>query len=145
MSGCVASSGDACDHAIHPSTASVAECPRKSAARRPAPATPGVLGRGSHLKPIGLLSVTAATESEAAAQVVAQSPGDSEDFTVLFCCTNYDLRKLGNALHAKGYTRVIAAATSRAIGTDGFLDAGLTGFRLPAGRFKVAEAPIEDI
>ena len=97
------------------------------------------------MKPIGLLSVTAATESEAAAQVVAQSPGDSEDFTVLFCCTNYDLRKLGNALHAKGYTRVIAAATSRAIGTDGFLDAGLTGFRLPAGRFKVAEAPIEDI
>jgi len=97
------------------------------------------------LKPIGLLSAMAATESEAAAQVIAQSPGDSDDFTVLFCCTHYDLRKLGSALHAKGLTRVIAAATSRAIGTDGFLGAGLTGFRLPASRFKVAEAPIEDI
>jgi len=97
------------------------------------------------LKPIGLLSATAATESEAAAQVAAQSAAASDDFTVLFCCTNYDLHKLGNALRAKGYRRVIAAATSRAIGTDGFLDSGLTGFRLPAGRFKVAEALIEDI
>jgi len=97
------------------------------------------------LKPIALLSATSATEVEAAAQVVAQSPGDPDDFTVLFCCTNYDLRKLGNALHARGRKRVIAAATSRAIGADGFLSAGLSGFRLPASRFKVADAPIEDV
>ncbi|MBS0419755.1 MAG: FIST C-terminal domain-containing protein [Proteobacteria bacterium] len=97
------------------------------------------------MKPIAVLSTTAATESEAAAQVAAQSPGEADDFTVLFCCAHYDLRKLGTALHANGRTRVIAAATSRAIGTDGFLDSGLTGFRLPAGRFKVADAPIEDI
>jgi hypothetical protein len=97
------------------------------------------------VKPISLLSSSAATEREAAAQVVAESPGDADDFTVLFCCTHYDLRKLGSALHATGRTRVIAAATSRAIGTDGFLSAGLTGFSLPASRFKVAAAPIEDI
>jgi hypothetical protein len=97
------------------------------------------------MRAIALLSTTAATESEAAAQVIAQSPGDADDFTVLFCCAQYDLRKLGRALHAKGRTRVIAAATSRAIGTDGFLGTGLTGFRLPAGRFKVADAPIEDV
>jgi hypothetical protein len=96
-------------------------------------------------QPIALLNATATTEGEAAAQVVAQLPGDADDFTVLFCCAHYDLRKLGNALHARGCKRIIAAATSRAIGIDGFLEAGLTGFRLPAGRFKVADAPIEDV
>jgi len=96
-------------------------------------------------QPIALLSATSTTEGEAAAQVVAQSPGDADDFTVLFCCAHYDLRKLGNALHARGCKRIIAAATSRAIGIDGFLGTGLTGFRLPAGRFKVADAPIEDV
>ncbi|MFX5506082.1 hypothetical protein ABTD43_18715, partial [Acinetobacter baumannii] len=33
----------------------------------------------------------------------------------------------------------------RAIGVEGFLSTGLTGFRLPSGRFKVADALIEDI
>jgi hypothetical protein len=63
----------------------------------------------------------------------------------LFCCTDHDLRKLGQALHSQGRSRVIAAATSRAIGVKGFLSSGITGFHLPAGRFKVADALIEDI
>jgi hypothetical protein len=96
-------------------------------------------------QPIALLNTTAPTERQAAEEIVAQSPGDPDGFSVLFCCTNYDLRKLGNALHAKGRTRVIAAATSRAIGADGFLSAGLSGFRLPSSRFKVAHALIEDV
>ncbi len=99
----------------------------------------------SHLQPIALLSTALAGESEAASAIVAQAPGDADGFTVLFCCTNYDLRKLGQALHARGKGRVIAAATSRAIGPEGFLSTGLSGFRLPSGRFKVAEALIEDL
>ena len=99
----------------------------------------------SHVQPIALLSTAAADEREAASDIIAQSPGDTGGFTVLFCCTNYDLRKLGQALHARGRSRVIAAVTSRAIGPEGFLSTGLTGFRLPSGRFKVADALIEDI
>jgi hypothetical protein len=87
----------------------------------------------------------AAQERAAAAEIVAQSPGEPGGFTVLFCCTSYDLRKLGSALSAQGRSRVIAAGTSRAIGADGFLQAGITGFHLPPGRFKVADALIEDI
>jgi hypothetical protein len=98
-----------------------------------------------HVRPIALLSTVAPGEREAAAQIVAQVPEHADGFTVLFCCTNYDLRKLGQALHARGRSRVIAAATSRAVGIDGFLPAGITGFHLPAGRFKVADALIEDI
>lgn len=98
----------------------------------------------SRVLPISLLSTAVPDEGRAAAEIVAQS-GGAAGFTVLFCCTNYDLRKLGQALHARGQSRVIAAATSRAIGTDGFLSEGLSGFRLPAGRFKVADALIEDI
>ena len=98
-----------------------------------------------HARPIALLSTVAPGEREAAADIVAQSPGDAVGFTVLFCCTNYDLRKLGQALHAQGRSRVIAASTSRAIGLNGFLSAGITGFHLPAGRFKVADALIEDV
>ena len=96
-------------------------------------------------QPIALLSTASAGESQAAADILTQSRDDADGFTVLFCCTNYNLRKLGQALHARGRSRVIAAATSRAIGPQGFLSTGLTGFRLPAGRFKVAEALIEDV
>ena len=99
----------------------------------------------SHVQPIALLNTASPGERVAAADILAQSPGDAGGFTVLFCCTNYDLRKLGQALHALGRSRVIAAATSRAIGIGGFSSTGLTGFRLPSGRFKVADALIEDI
>jgi hypothetical protein len=97
------------------------------------------------MRPIALLSTDAAGEREAVADIVAQSPDGTGGFTVLFCCASYDLRKLGQALHAQGRSRVIGAATSRAIGVNGFLTAGITGFHLPGGRFKVADALIEDI
>jgi hypothetical protein len=98
-----------------------------------------------HAQPVAHLSTTLPGEGEAASDIIAQSPGDAGGLTVLFCCTNYDLGKLGRALHARGRTRVIAAGTSRAIGTNGFSSNGLTGFRLPSTRFKVADALIEDI
>jgi hypothetical protein len=97
------------------------------------------------VRPIALLSTVAPGEREAAADIVAQSPDGTGGFTVLFCCASYDLRKLGRALHAQGRSRVIGAATSRAIGVNGFLTTGITGFHLPGGRFKVADALIEDI
>ena len=97
------------------------------------------------MRPIALLSTSARSEREAVADIVAQSREGTAGFTVLFCCASYDLRKLGQALHAQGRSRVIGAATSRAIGVDGFLNAGITGFHLPGGRFKVADALIEDI
>ena len=70
------------------------------------------------VQPIALLSTASPGEGEAAADILAQSPGDAEGFTALFCCTNYDLRKLGQALYARGRSRVIAAATSRATATS---------------------------
>ncbi|HVW68906.1 MAG TPA: FIST N-terminal domain-containing protein [Steroidobacteraceae bacterium] len=92
---------------------------------------------------IASISTEARGERAAAEDIVAQSPHGARGFTVLFCSTHYDLGKLGRALHKLGRTRVIAAATSRAIGRDGFLAEGITGFHLPAGRFKVADALIE--
>jgi hypothetical protein len=93
--------------------------------------------------PIASLSTTAVGERAAAAEIVAQSPHGGRGFTVLFCSTHYDLRRLGRALHALGRSRVVAATTGRAIGRDGFLSEGITGFHLPPGRFKVADALIE--
>jgi hypothetical protein len=95
----------------------------------------------ANLPPIASLSTAAAGERAAAAAIAAQIPADG--FTVLFSTAHYDLGKLGRALKALGRTRVAAAATSRAIGRQGFLSAGITGFHLPAGRFKVADALIE--
>src|SRR5262249_39852259 len=97
------------------------------------------------VQPIALISTVSPGERAAAGDIVGQSPESANGLTVLFCCASYDLRKLGQALDARGRSRVIAAATSRAIGVNGFLSAGITGFHLPAGRFKVAEALIEDI
>lgn len=92
---------------------------------------------------IASISTAARGERAAAAEIVAQSPHAAHGFTVLFCSTHYNLGRLGRALHALGRTRVVAAATSRAIGRNGFLAEGITGFHLPAGRFKVADALIE--
>jgi hypothetical protein len=92
---------------------------------------------------IASISTVARGERSAAQDIVAQSPHGARGFTVLFCSTHYDLGKLGRALDAAGRTRVVAAATGRAIGRDGFLAEGITGFHLPAGRFKVAEALIK--
>jgi hypothetical protein len=95
----------------------------------------------SDLPPIASLSTVAAGERAAAAAIAAQIPADG--FTVLFSTAHYDLGKLGRALKALGRTRVVAAETSRAIGREGFLSAGITGFHLPGGRFKVADALID--
>jgi hypothetical protein len=95
------------------------------------------------IAPIVSVSTSVRGERAAAAEIAAQLPRSLNGFTVLFSSTHYDLGKLGKALHALGRSRVVAAATGRAIGRDGFLPAGITGFHLPAGRFKVADALIE--
>jgi hypothetical protein len=93
--------------------------------------------------PIASISTAARGERAAAAEIVSQSPNGARGFTALFCSTHYDLGRLGRALHALGRTHVVAAASSRAIGRTGFLAEGITGFHLPAGRFKVADALID--
>lgn len=77
-------------------------------------------------------------------ELLQQIPGGNGGFAVFFCTPHYDLGKVGNALRAAGRVRAIAATTGRAIGADGFLQQGITGFHLPAGRFKVADAIIEN-
>ena len=94
---------------------------------------------------ITLLGAVSAGEQAAADAIGAQLPQGEDGFTVLFTTSRYDLGKLGGALRAAGHERVVAAATGRAIGSAGFLQEGVTGFHLPAGRFKVADALIEDV
>jgi hypothetical protein len=94
-------------------------------------------------QPIATVSIQTKGEGAAAADIIAQLPRSLNGFTVLFCSAHYDLGKLGRALHARGLSRVVAATTSRAIGRDGYLSEGITGFFLPASRFKVADALIE--
>ena len=96
-------------------------------------------------KSIVLISTEAAGEQAAAEAIAKQLPGGQDGFTTLFCCGRYDLGRLGHGLSAAGHDRVVAAATSRAIGPTGFLANGITGFHLPAGRFKVADALIENV
>ncbi|HVN46992.1 MAG TPA: FIST N-terminal domain-containing protein [Steroidobacteraceae bacterium] len=86
----------------------------------------------------------ATDEHGAAAEISAQIAAADGGFTILFCTAPYELGALGRALHALGHGRVVAAATSRAIGRAGFLAKGVTGLHLPTGRFKVADALIED-
>ena len=93
--------------------------------------------------PIATLSTRASSEAAVAADILEQTPG--EGFTVLLCTAGYDLGRLGRALKAAGRTQVLAAATSRAIGREGFLSQGVTGFHLPASRFKVADATIANV
>lgn len=94
---------------------------------------------------IARISTEATDERAAADAIAAQLPGGTDGFTTLFCCSRYDLSRLGRALSAAGHGRVVAAATSRAIGPAGFLAQGITGFHLPAERFKVADALIENV
>ena len=94
---------------------------------------------------ITLLGAVSAGEQAAADAIGAQLPQGEDGFTVLFTTSRYDLGKLGGALRAAGHERVVAAATGRAIGSAGFLQEGVTGFHLPGGRFKVADALIEDV
>ena len=96
-------------------------------------------------KSIARISTQAAGEQAAAEAIATQLPGGQDGFTTLFCCGPYDLGRLGHALSAAGHDRLVAAATSRAIGPAGFLTNGITGFHLPAGRFKVADALIENV
>jgi hypothetical protein len=101
--------------------------------------------RQQDAKAIALISTDAAGEQAAADAIARQLPGGEDGFTILFCCSRYDLGRLGCALSAAGHDRVVAAATSRAIGPAGLLVDGITGFHLPAGRFKVADALIENV
>ncbi len=94
--------------------------------------------------PISSLSTVAADERSAAAEIAAQVATPGDGFTILFCTPQHELGALGRALHALGQRRVIAAATSRAIGGSGFLAQGITGLHLPAARFKIADALIEN-
>ncbi len=93
--------------------------------------------------PILTLSTRAVDAAAAARDILGATPG--EGFTVLFCTAGYDLGKLGRALAAQGRKDVVAAATSRAIGSEGFLAHGITGFHLPAARFRVADAIIDNV
>ena len=93
-----------------------------------------------------IASVTTCATGERAAvqELLQQMPKGNGGFAVFFCTTQYDLARVGAALHAAGRDRAIAAATGRSIGRNGFLRQGITGFHLPAGRFKVADAMIEN-
>ncbi len=94
---------------------------------------------------ITLLGAAGAGEQAVADALHAQLPQERDGFTVLFATTGHDLGKLGRALRTAGHERVIGAATGRAIGPAGFLQEGVTGFHLPASRFRVADALIEDV
>jgi hypothetical protein len=91
------------------------------------------------------IGTTALGEQAAAREIGTRLPEGTDGFTVLFSTSQYDLAKLGRALRAAGHERVVAAATGRAIGPGGFLAHGVTGFHLPAARFKVADTLIEDV
>ena len=92
---------------------------------------------------ISSATTSASGERAAVDELLQQIPRGDAGFAVFFCTPHYDLGKLGHALRAAGRVRAIAAATGRAIGSDGFLRQGITGFHLPAGRFKVADAIID--
>ena len=95
--------------------------------------------------PIVLLSTTAGDEPSAAQAIRAQLPANPDGFTALFCSSRYRLAVLAGELQAAGCTRVVGALTGRAIGPEGYLSAGITGFYLPHERFRVADALIDDV
>ncbi|HEY0941282.1 MAG TPA: FIST N-terminal domain-containing protein [Steroidobacter sp.] len=109
-------------------------------ARAPHQAAPARAGRASILR----LSTAAADDRAAVQEILRQCPGGVPGFAMIFCSTSHDLASIGAALKAAGCTRVVGAATGRAIGAQGFLPQGLTGFHLPARRFQVADTVIED-
>ena len=104
-------------------------------------AAPASLGAA----PIVLLSTTAGDERASAQAVRAQLPAIPDGFTTLFCSSRYNLPVLTRELQAAGCVRVVGAVTGRAIGPEGYLSAGITGFYLPHERFRVADALIDDV
>ena len=80
---------------------------------------------------------------EVAAHIAAVTgrPG----LTVLFATSSYDLATLGTALAAHGRNRVVGAVSGRVIGDSGIRSAGVSGFHLPDGRFRVVDARLDDV
>lgn len=107
-----------------------------AASRRPR-STPGSTA-------IRTLVSTAGDEATVAAELLAQCAGAGPGLVVLFATMTLDLGRLGALLRVGGRDAVVGAATGRAIGTSGFLKHGVTGFLLPASRYAVADAVIED-
>ena len=93
---------------------------------------------------IRTLSARATGERAATAELLRQLGRARAGCLMLFCTPQYDLARLGSALRRAGCAQVIAATTGRSIGAGGFAARGIDGFFLPAARFKVADALIED-
>lgn len=83
-------------------------------------------------------------ERAAAADLLSQLRPLRAGRVVLFCTPQFDLGALGAALRAGGVEDVTAATTGRSIGAGEFVPHAIVGFQLPASRFKVADALIED-
>ena len=64
---------------------------------------------------------------------------------MVFASTVHDLAVLGRELALRGIGRVVGASTGRVISANGFEPDAIVGFRLPAGRFAVADALLEDV
>ncbi|MBS0373598.1 MAG: FIST C-terminal domain-containing protein [Proteobacteria bacterium] len=92
--------------------------------------------------PIIRFRSTAATPAAIADEIAAGGAGAA--LSVLFASSDHDLGELGQALAARGGGRMIGASTGRVIGAAGVEARGVTGFHLPAERFVVAEAMLED-
>jgi hypothetical protein len=110
---------------------------RSSLARSPRPEA-----RKPKAARVALLSTLATDERTAVEEICRQIPQDG-GFTMLFSSTRYDLGRLGAELRSAGRSAV-GGLTSRTIGPEGFRDAGLAGFHLPARRFIVADTLIEN-
>ena len=64
---------------------------------------------------------------------------------MVFASSVHDLGVLGRELALHGIGRVVGASTGRVIGANGFEPDAIVGFRLPAGRFAVADTLLEDV
>lgn len=93
---------------------------------------------------IRFLSTCAVGERKAAQDLLSQLHPWRAGRVVLFCTPQHDLGRLGAALRAGGVEDVTAATTGRSIQTGEFVSHSIVGFHLPASRFKVADALIED-
>jgi hypothetical protein len=91
---------------------------------------------------VRVLGTLARGERAAVEELCRQLP-EPDGFTMLFCSTAYDLKRLGPALANAGRSAV-GALTSRTIGPDGIRADGLSGFHLPSARFTVADMLIEE-
>lgn len=64
---------------------------------------------------------------------------------MVFASSVHDLAVLGRELALHGIGRVVGASTGRVISANGFEPDAIVGFRLPAGRFAVADTLLEDV